>query len=317
MDGVTGGYALGNGYRMFLPALMRFNAPDTDSPFGLGGVNGYAYCADDPINGSDPSGHMMLGAGMLRDAQDALEQTIARAADPSRFLDADGVEAVLAAPSGQRRNSADEVADFFGDLDNPGHAAAPVAGPSAPTEVPLAPGHAAAAGLRPAHAAAPGAVEGVVGQTVRLRRLPANYADLDEFVRALHDAGSIDINPDRRAISRKVYSITPQIVLNGVALGRNDPVVVNLMKRLGATRGRGGSLIAPYVVKLKDPTDNATALDVAFRGTVPGAPDFSVVVVPLGRSYTVPVFVQAFFDQAKTMGKRVRWNVVKHRNEFY
>lgn len=317
LDGVTAGYALGNGYRMFLPALMRFNAPDTDSPFGLGGVNGYAYCADDPINGADPTGHMMLGAGALRYVDDALEHTVARAADPSKFLDANGVDSVIAGTSGQRRDSADEVADFFGELDNPGHAAAAVAGPPAPTGAPLAPGHAAAAGLRPLHPAAPGAVAGAVGQTVHLRRLPASYADLDEFVRALYDAGSIDINPDRRAISRKIYSIAPQIVLNGVALDRNDPVVVDLMKRLGATRGPGGSSLAPYLVKLRVPTDHATALDVAFRGTVPGAPDFRVVVVPPGRPYSSNLFSQAFFEQAQRMRKRVRWNSIKHRHEFY
>ena len=35
---------------------MRFNSPDTLSPFGKGGINAYAYCAGDPVNRSDPSG---------------------------------------------------------------------------------------------------------------------------------------------------------------------------------------------------------------------------------------------------------------------
>ncbi|MGE8069649.1 RHS repeat-associated core domain-containing protein [Pseudomonas sp. NPDC089569] len=43
-DPVTGWYLLGNGYRAFNPVLMRFNSPDSWSPFGEGGVNGYAYC---------------------------------------------------------------------------------------------------------------------------------------------------------------------------------------------------------------------------------------------------------------------------------
>ncbi|ATV19618.1 RHS repeat-associated core domain-containing protein [Pseudomonas avellanae] len=60
-DPVTGHYLLGNGYRAFNPVLMRFNSPDSLSPFGRGGLNAYAYCQGDPVNRSDPSGH----AGIL------------------------------------------------------------------------------------------------------------------------------------------------------------------------------------------------------------------------------------------------------------
>jgi RHS repeat-associated protein len=56
-DPVTGHYLLGNGYRAFNPVLMRFNSPDSLSPFGKGGLNAYAYCLGDPVNRSDPSGH--------------------------------------------------------------------------------------------------------------------------------------------------------------------------------------------------------------------------------------------------------------------
>ncbi|MBI3908557.1 MAG: RHS repeat-associated core domain-containing protein [Pseudomonas fluorescens] len=56
-DPVTGHYLLGNGYRAFNPVLMRFNSPDSLSPFGSGGLNSYAYCWGDPINLSDPLGH--------------------------------------------------------------------------------------------------------------------------------------------------------------------------------------------------------------------------------------------------------------------
>lgn len=56
IDLLTGNYALGNGHRFFNPVLMRFNSPDSLSPFGAGGVNGYCYCQGDPINYSDPSG---------------------------------------------------------------------------------------------------------------------------------------------------------------------------------------------------------------------------------------------------------------------
>ena len=43
---------------------MRFNSPDSMSPFGQGGVNPYAYCEDDPINHSDPSGHFAFLTGL-------------------------------------------------------------------------------------------------------------------------------------------------------------------------------------------------------------------------------------------------------------
>ena len=46
-DPVTECYLLGNGYRAFNPVLMRFNSPDSWSPFGRGGLNYYAYCLND------------------------------------------------------------------------------------------------------------------------------------------------------------------------------------------------------------------------------------------------------------------------------
>ena len=57
-DPILGGYALGLGYRMYSPSLMRFLSPDTLSPFGKGGHHTYAYCNNDPVNHVDRTGHM-------------------------------------------------------------------------------------------------------------------------------------------------------------------------------------------------------------------------------------------------------------------
>ena len=53
-------YALGQGYRLYSPDLMRFLAPDSVSPFGQGGLNSYVYCCADPVNRRDPSGHIPM-----------------------------------------------------------------------------------------------------------------------------------------------------------------------------------------------------------------------------------------------------------------
>ncbi|OVU30967.1 hypothetical protein BME18_22975 [Klebsiella michiganensis] len=52
---------MGNGYRAYSPALRRFTCPDSESPFGVGGINPYVYCDHDPVNKTDPSGHMPKG----------------------------------------------------------------------------------------------------------------------------------------------------------------------------------------------------------------------------------------------------------------
>lgn len=57
-ESATGHYLLGNGYRAFNPVLMRFHSPDSLSPMGAGGLNSYAYCSGDPVNYTDPSGHL-------------------------------------------------------------------------------------------------------------------------------------------------------------------------------------------------------------------------------------------------------------------
>lgn len=53
----AGLYLLGS-YRAYSVILMRFLSPDILSPFDKGWINPYAYCAGDPINYTDPTGHM-------------------------------------------------------------------------------------------------------------------------------------------------------------------------------------------------------------------------------------------------------------------
>lgn len=52
----TGWYHLGNGHRVYNPALMRFHSPDRLSPFDKGGINSYTYSKGDPVNFKDPTG---------------------------------------------------------------------------------------------------------------------------------------------------------------------------------------------------------------------------------------------------------------------
>lgn len=56
LDAATGLYFMGNGLRAYCPDLMIFLQRDSLSPFDEGGINGYAYCAGNPINMADPTG---------------------------------------------------------------------------------------------------------------------------------------------------------------------------------------------------------------------------------------------------------------------
>ncbi|MBC3436833.1 RHS repeat-associated core domain-containing protein [Pseudomonas sp. BW16M2] len=79
----AGIYLLGNGYRAFHPILMRFGSPDTASPFNAGGINAYAYCQSDPVNRTDPDGHMIRRIRTLLGGRDPSPVPIANTAAPT------------------------------------------------------------------------------------------------------------------------------------------------------------------------------------------------------------------------------------------
>ena len=53
-------YHFGNGVRSYDPASQRFLRKDPYSPFSVGGINPYAFCAGDPVNRTDPSGYAAM-----------------------------------------------------------------------------------------------------------------------------------------------------------------------------------------------------------------------------------------------------------------
>ncbi|MPS99048.1 MAG: RHS repeat-associated core domain-containing protein [Pseudomonas sp.] len=79
-------YLLGNGYRPYNPATMRFSAPDNLSPFGKGGLNAYGYCTGDPVNQRDPSGH----AGMQQKVRPDLWRSRGPIVEPEQMFQQQG-----------------------------------------------------------------------------------------------------------------------------------------------------------------------------------------------------------------------------------
>lgn len=96
---------LGNGYRVYSPALQRFRSADSLSPFADGGINAYTYCVSDPINHQDPTGHRalpilvtLMAAGALAVGAGAVASKIAGNDEQAKLLGA--VAGLLAAGPG-------------------------------------------------------------------------------------------------------------------------------------------------------------------------------------------------------------------------
>ncbi len=75
-DESSGQYLLGNGYRAYNPVIMRFNSPDSMSPFSEGGFHTYTLGSNDPVNGHDPTGHSFVT--MLDKVFGSLERSLER-----------------------------------------------------------------------------------------------------------------------------------------------------------------------------------------------------------------------------------------------
>ncbi|UXZ45873.1 RHS repeat-associated core domain-containing protein [Pseudomonas soli] len=117
----TGHYLLGSGYRAYNPVLMRFNSPDSWSPFGLGGLNGYVYCESDPVNQQDPSGHMSFGLAWLFNSAGKVgrrQSTVKGSGIPR--IRVDPVQSTVASPVGSPLVSPDFIG-FHGSTDANGN----------------------------------------------------------------------------------------------------------------------------------------------------------------------------------------------------
>lgn len=117
LDLKIGGYLLGAGRRCYSTSLMRFISYDMLSPFGKGGINGFAYCSNDPVNYLDPTGCIRgiikrIESFFISPARDTAEPPARDTAGPPAYSPA-APDAIVYGPN-QRRPP-----NYFGYGDPP------------------------------------------------------------------------------------------------------------------------------------------------------------------------------------------------------
>ncbi|WP_197513452.1 RHS repeat-associated core domain-containing protein [Bordetella bronchialis] len=305
-DPVTRAYPLGNGYRFYSPALTRFTAPDADSPFALGGLNGYGYCLGNPVTGTDPTGHVPMFR--LEEMLPHLDVQAAEAAAEFRpgQLDAADLDRWLGEEESPAPHSPALLAPGGGP--GPGTSAAGRAGGVAAHAGGAATLPDAPVGQQLARLDVP---RGIPPPAIVLRALPQDDLGLKRFFNSAYGLGYVTLSPDGPAKSAILFTIHPRIALLGRLLDHHDPDVVELMKRFGASRGqpKGGWRDRPYTVSLTAPVAPESGLIVALGGRRPGRHGFDPILLSAAQTRT-PHLKRAYTREFRDRAALLRLNIL-------
>jgi RHS repeat-associated protein len=253
LDAVTGAYPLGDGYRMYLPSLMRFSAPDDASPFGAGGVNCYAYCAGDPINRADPTGHNPLSVeeiyNEIRREVQPMERLPGRAAEhPDSNLDS-VAEAQAANPVhlGQGISRAGQADGSMADF------------PRAPKQ-------------RAPHEL------GLLPPPLIIDSIPTDPVAVNRLVTAAYYLGQLRVVPYDDIDSTLIAEWQVNIELNGRSLDAMDPRLDDLLKPLGFSRQNNFvDRRIPWILSVEETYPSNVLVNIALGGPNPGPDGFRLI----------------------------------------